>query len=156
VFAPNSAHRARVTKARRGEGATDQAAAATVQRTPVERLASMRWAQRLRRMFNSDIETCFVCAEAMRIPACLQHPLVIEKILAHLDANAAGQASRPPAADCLDLGLAGDGRPQGTRRRSIRPLYPAYARPYSKHSGAPHAAIGAEPRSATPPIAQRA
>ena len=33
----------------------------------------------------------------MRIIACIEDPVVIEKILAHLDAKAAaGQASRPP------------------------------------------------------------
>jgi len=41
--------------------------------------------------------TCAVCGGARRIIACLEDPVVIEKILAHLDAKAAaGQASRPP------------------------------------------------------------
>jgi len=57
----------------------------------------MSWAQRLKRVFGIDIETCPVCGGAMRIIACIEDPLVIEKILAHLDAKAdAGQASRPP------------------------------------------------------------
>jgi hypothetical protein len=44
-----------------------------------------------------DIETCSVCGGAMRIIACIEDPVVIEKILAHLDAKAAaGQAARPP------------------------------------------------------------
>jgi hypothetical protein len=97
VFAPNSAHRAQVTKAGRGKGATGQAAAQTDERTPAERRAAMTWAQRLKRVFNIDIETCAVCGGAMRIIACIEDPVVIEKILAHLDAKAAaGQASRPP------------------------------------------------------------
>ena len=103
VFAPNSAHRARVTRAGRGKGATGQAAAQTDHRTPAERRASMTWAQRLKRVFGIDIETCSVCGGAMRILACSQDPVVIEKILAHLheapvrDAKAAAaQAARPP------------------------------------------------------------
>jgi len=57
----------------------------------------MTWAQRLKRVFGIDIETCSVCGGAMRIVACIEDPVVIEKILAHLDAKAvAAQASRPP------------------------------------------------------------
>jgi hypothetical protein len=48
-------------------------------------------------VFNIDIETCSVCGGAMRIIACIEDPVVIEKILAHLDARAAAaQAARPP------------------------------------------------------------
>ena len=97
VFAPNSAHRAQVTKVRRGKGATGQAAAETDHSTPAERRAAMTWAQRLKRVFNIDIVTCAACGGAMRIIACIEDPVVIEKILAHLDAKAAAaQASRPP------------------------------------------------------------
>jgi hypothetical protein len=97
VFAPNSAHRAQVTKARRGEGASEQAAAQTDVRTPAERRAAMTWAQGLTRVFGIDIETCSVCGGAVRIIACIEDPVVIEKILAHLDAKAAaGRAARPP------------------------------------------------------------
>jgi hypothetical protein len=57
----------------------------------------MTWAQRLKRVFHIDIETCSVCGGAMRIVACIEDPVVIEKILAHLDAKAAAvQASGPP------------------------------------------------------------
>jgi len=63
----------------------------------------MTWAQRLKRVFGIDLETCSVCGGAMRIIACIQDPVVIEKILAHLheapvrDAKAAAaQAARPP------------------------------------------------------------
>jgi hypothetical protein len=57
----------------------------------------MTWAQRLKRVLNIDIETCSVCAGTMRIIACIEDPVVIEKILAHRDAKAAAaQAARPP------------------------------------------------------------
>ena len=74
VFAPNSAHRARVTKAHRGKGARAQAAAQTDDTTPAQRRASMTWAQRLKRVFGIDIETCPVCGGAMRIIACIEDP----------------------------------------------------------------------------------
>ena len=57
----------------------------------------MRWAQRLKRVFSIDIQTCAVYGGAVRIIACIEDPAVIEKILAHLDAKAAAaQAARPP------------------------------------------------------------
>jgi hypothetical protein len=97
VFAPNSAHRAQVTKARRGKGARGQAAAQTDPSTRAEPHAAMTWAQRLKRVFGIDIETCPACGGALRIIGCIEDPAVIEKILAHLDAKAAaGQAARPP------------------------------------------------------------
>lgn len=96
VFAPNSAHRARVTKAHRGKGASGQAAAATDERAATERHAAMTWAQRLKRVFNIDIETCAVCGGAMGIISCIEDPVVIEKILAHLDAKAAPAQAAPP------------------------------------------------------------
>ena len=55
VFAPNSAHRARVTPGGRGKG--NKAKASASDRTPAERRAAMTWAQRLKRVFNIDIET---------------------------------------------------------------------------------------------------
>jgi hypothetical protein len=65
--------------------------------TPVERRGSMIWAQRLRRVFNIDIETCQACGGAVRIIACIEDPEVIEKILTHLDAKGvAPEASRRP------------------------------------------------------------
>jgi pyruvate/2-oxoglutarate dehydrogenase complex dihydrolipoamide acyltransferase (E2) component len=97
VFAPNSAHRARVTKAGRGKGASAQAAPETDRNSRAERRASMTWAQRLKRVFGIDLQTCPACGGAMRILACIEDPVVIEKILAHLDAKAAAaQAARPP------------------------------------------------------------
>ena len=44
----------------------------------------MTWAQRLKRVFNIDIETCQACGGAVRIIASIEDPEVIEKILTHL------------------------------------------------------------------------
>ena len=104
VFAPNSKHRARVTPARRGRG--NKATVAASEATPVASHAAMSWAQRLKRVFAIDIETCHVCGGSMKVIACIEDPLVIKKILTHLRANglyreAAGlpQSRAPPQQD---------------------------------------------------------
>jgi hypothetical protein len=69
----------------------------------------MSWAQRLKRVFSIDIETCRECGEAVKIMpkalarlagqalACIDDPVVIEKILTHLDEKgAAAEACRQP------------------------------------------------------------
>lgn len=52
--------------------------------TPAERRAAMTWAQRLKRVFNIDIETCSACGGAMKVIACIEDPVVIKQILDHL------------------------------------------------------------------------
>jgi hypothetical protein len=98
VFAPNSKYRARVTPARRGRGGRHVTTADREERTLAERRAAMTWAQRLKRVFGIDIETCPACGGAMRIIACIEDPTVIDKILAHLDAKASEPDAplRPP------------------------------------------------------------
>jgi hypothetical protein len=44
--------------------------------------------QRLKRVFNIDIETCERCAGQVKIIACIEDPAVIERILAHLKIRA--------------------------------------------------------------------
>jgi hypothetical protein len=44
----------------------------------------MSWAQRLKRVFNINIETCSVCSGSMNVIACIEDPLMIKKILTHL------------------------------------------------------------------------
>jgi len=57
VFAPNSRYRAMVTPAKRGRGKKTKAANDKQDQIPAERHAAMTWAQRLKRVFNIDIET---------------------------------------------------------------------------------------------------
>ena len=85
VFAPNSRDRASVTPAKRGKGAKPKASEEGQEQTPAQRRAAMTWAQRLKRVFGIDIETCSACGGALRIIACIEDPQVIKKILAHLD-----------------------------------------------------------------------
>jgi hypothetical protein len=84
VFAPNSKHRSQVTPARRGKGNTLKAHNKEQQKTPAEHHPAMTWAQRLKRVFHIDIETCSKCGGTLKIIACIQDPAVIEKILTHL------------------------------------------------------------------------
>jgi len=110
VFAPNSKHRALVTPARRGKGNKAKVADEMQAQTPAERRATMTWAQRLKRVFNIDIETCSACGGAMNVIACIEEPVVIKQILDHLKHKAETSKSRalpesraPPAE--LPLGL---------------------------------------------------
>jgi hypothetical protein len=66
--------------------------------------------QRLKRVFNIDIEICERCAGQVKIIACIEGPAVIERILAHLKnkAPSAGTAllpegrAPPPQAQLFD------------------------------------------------------
>jgi hypothetical protein len=70
VFAPNSKHRVQVTPAQRGKGNKVKAPNESTDPTPTERRASMTWAQRLKRVFNIDIETCRECGGTVKVIAC--------------------------------------------------------------------------------------
>ena len=91
VFAPKSKFRSRVTPARRGKHKKAHPADETDQ-SPAEKRASMTWAKRLKREFNIEIETCDKCGADFRIIASIEDPVVIRKILPHLDDNASNVA----------------------------------------------------------------
>jgi hypothetical protein len=46
---------------------------------------AMTWAKRLKRVFNFDITICRYCQGAVKIIACIEERLVINKILAHIN-----------------------------------------------------------------------
>jgi len=71
VFAPNSKHRSQVTPARRGRDNKPIAPAEEEQTMPGERHAAMSWAQRLKRVFNIDIQTCSACGHSFLRSASL-------------------------------------------------------------------------------------
>ena len=104
VFAPNSRHRAQVTPAKRGKGNKPQ-----VTEPATKRRAAMTWAQRLRRVLNIDVEACRACGSALRVIACIDDPVVIEKILSHLnkktsfvDTNRLPESRAPPQRGFFD------------------------------------------------------
>jgi hypothetical protein len=82
VFAPNSKHRVTVTPAKRGK--SKQRGDLKEDKTPEERRAAMTWAQRLKRVFKIDVETCAHCGGAVKVIACIEDQQVIDKILSHL------------------------------------------------------------------------
>ena len=98
IFAPNSHHRVRVTPAQRAPRSTANTPPETPEPTATGRRAAMTWAQRLKRVFNIDIATCGACGGKVRIIACIEDPVVISKILAHLQNNAmaTGPGMVPP------------------------------------------------------------
>lgn len=79
---PNHRWRGEVTPARRGK--CIQSISNTEVRTPAESHAAMTWAQRLKRVFNIDIEVCGRCGGTVRVIACIEDQDVIDSILAHL------------------------------------------------------------------------
>ena len=56
----------------------------------------MTWAQRLKRVFQIDIETCSECGANVRIIASIEDPAVIHQILTHL-AEKAATTRLPPS-----------------------------------------------------------
>ena len=69
----------------------------------------MTWMQRLKQVFNIDIATCRACGAAVRIIACIEDAVIIEKIITHLDKKERStQASplpryrAPPQAELFD------------------------------------------------------
>ncbi|GHL29093.1 hypothetical protein ECZU25_59060 [Escherichia coli] len=54
----------------------------------------MTWAQRLKRVFNIDIETCSGCGGAMKVIACIEDPIVIKQIARSPEAQSRNQRDR--------------------------------------------------------------
>ncbi len=96
VFAPNSKHRALVTPGKWGKGRKIRGSEDTEEKSPEKHRASMNWAQRLKRVFNIDVEICDQCGGAVKEIACIEDPVVIKKILDHLDKKAPTEQGRLP------------------------------------------------------------
>ena len=47
----------------------------------------MSWAQRLKRVFNIDIEVCSRCGGSVKVIACIEEQDAIDRILAHLESK---------------------------------------------------------------------
>jgi len=66
----------------------------------------MRWAQRLKRVFQVDVETCPKCGGAVKVIVSIEDPPVIERILHHLagkDVPGLWPESRAPPARPVGL-----------------------------------------------------
>ena len=99
----NSKHRINVTPAKSGKGSNKQGLKSKKNAEPVVNgHREMTWAQRLKRVFTIDMTICDRCGGAVRIIASIEDPLVIKKILDHMDAksralNSANQLPEPRA-----------------------------------------------------------
>ena len=80
VFAPNSQYRAEIINRPRDNKASEKEV-----RTESEKRAAMCWAQRLKRAFDIDIKICEICGGDAKVIACIQDPMIINKILTHLN-----------------------------------------------------------------------
>ena len=100
VFAPNSRLRAQITPGRRGKKARTAPAKPRGDEVGASpRRAAMTWAQRLKRVFRIDIQTCLRCGGRLRIIASIEEPALIERILDHLGrAEDSAEAAHPTCA----------------------------------------------------------
>lgn len=104
VFAPNHRLREQVTPARRGRRHAETADAPA-------RHVSMTWAQRLKRVFKIDIETCEHGGGAVKVIASIEDPAVIKQIREHLDWRAGPVMRVGPVARAAASGITGpDGK----------------------------------------------
>jgi hypothetical protein len=101
AFAPASPDRAQVVPRAGAAAATERAEVSAT-----DRQRAMSWAQRLRRVFAIDIETCRQCGGRLWVIASIEEPAVIERILEHLGRDAgsvdpAHPSRAPPKCDRL-------------------------------------------------------
>ena len=85
VFAPNSKHRKLVTSDKKEAKKTAKVEESRVPHTEAEKRRGMTWAQRLKRVFNIDVQTCTECGGFVKVIACVEEPELIKKILAHVN-----------------------------------------------------------------------
>jgi hypothetical protein len=76
VFASHSHYRVNIIKQKSSQEKTY---------TESEKRKAMSWSARLKRAFNIDIEVCEICKGKVRIIACIEDHLVIQKILSSLN-----------------------------------------------------------------------
>ena len=103
VFAPASPDRAQVVP---GTRAAAKKPAGSGEVSDTDRQRSLTWAQRLKRVFAIDIETCRRCGGQLKVIASIEDPPVIERILAHLGCDSepsdpANPSRAPPQGDLL-------------------------------------------------------
>jgi hypothetical protein len=105
VFAPNHRLREQVTPARRGRRKAE-----TANEPAPARHVSITWAQRMKRVFKINIETCEHGGGAVKVITGIEDPIVIKKILDHLERRAEAAtpvfepfARAPPQQELLDL-----------------------------------------------------
>ena len=90
VFAPNSQYRSAIIIKK-----TDNKNIKSETRTECEKDRAMTWSARLKRAFNIDVKICEACGGAVKLIACIDDPVVINKILDHLKLQQDSQIMLP-------------------------------------------------------------
>jgi hypothetical protein len=91
VFGANSKHRSRIINQPSNNKTLGEVVA-----TQSEKRIRMTWAQRLKRAFNIDITTCVACGgAAVKVIAYIDDPVIINKILTHLQSHQRKQVILP-------------------------------------------------------------
>jgi hypothetical protein len=93
IFAPHHALRAVITPAGPGRGARRGGS-----ERPVAKQIAMTWAQRLKRVFAIDLQTCRRCGGKLKVIASIEDGAVIARILEQLSQRSGTEPSRPPFA----------------------------------------------------------
>ena len=86
------------------------------------------WPQRLKRVFNIDIETCIQCGGAVKIIACIEDSGVMKKILDPLNAKTSVATLMRPESRAPPQGVLFNG-PEDNPRRSAGRLSPRQRSP---------------------------
>jgi hypothetical protein len=79
VFAPNSRHRANIVNRKSSKKLVERD-----EQTAHEKRRARLKAARLKRAFNIEIKICERCGGRGKVIACIEDPVVINKILQHL------------------------------------------------------------------------
>jgi Putative transposase len=105
VFAPNAKHRHHIVTGPAPMPVPDNPHDGDGQIREPKPTATMSWMQRLRRVFDIDLQSCPRCGGTVRVIAAITDPALIAQILKHRDSrddfrvkSAAGSARAPPAA----------------------------------------------------------
>ncbi len=99
VFAPNFKYRSSIVPQSQIETSIDEDSKENTSaledaepRANKKKSSGMTWVQRLKRVFDIDIETCSECGGKVKVISSIEDPQIIEKILTHL-----GITSQPPS-----------------------------------------------------------
>ena len=104
-----------MTPARRGRRKTE-----TANEPAPARHLSMTWAQRLKRVFKIDIETCEHYGGAVKVIASIEDPAVIKQILTPLERRARDASLQTVRSRATASAMTG---PEGTRLTVLLRLF---------------------------------
>ena len=87
LYAPNAKYRRLITPSKRGKGDPSPSSSSADDANQQEHQSirkKMTWAQRLKRVFKIDLETCGHCGGQVKVIACIEDKATINTILEHI------------------------------------------------------------------------